>query len=178
MIKVRLMIVLLALFILGTTNSTFALTPEQSVKEIADKLEEMKPITWVSPAEKYHLVVFIDNQCSYCSDVVKNVQKYTDAGLTMSFLTVAPASIRDSVIEDMARVWCSDLPRQSLQRAMAGFLPDNESTPACKATIEQQSVLAHRVGIEVTPVMVVMQPSPVVFTGNAKPEDILKLLSH
>ena len=174
--KTGFMSSLLALLVLGAANSSFALTPEESVKEIADHLEELKPITWVAPAEKYHLVVFIDNQCSYCSDVVKHVQHYTDAGLTMSFLTVAPASIRDSVIEDMARVWCSGLPRESLRMAMERFLPDNDSTPACQHTIVQQSELAHRVGIEVTPVMVVMQPTPVVFTGNVKPEYILNTL--
>ncbi|WP_373225311.1 hypothetical protein [Enterobacter cloacae complex sp. ESBL7] len=47
------------------------------------------------------LLVFIDNQCIYCSNVVKSVKQYTDAGLTMSFLTVAPNAISDSVIEDM-----------------------------------------------------------------------------
>ncbi|MGP8848755.1 hypothetical protein ACT01T_08110 [Enterobacter asburiae] len=45
--------------------------------------------------------MFIDNQCIYCSNVVKSVKQYTDAGLTMSFLTVAPNAISDSVIEDM-----------------------------------------------------------------------------
>ena len=54
--------------------------------------------------EKYKILVFVDNQCVYCSYVVKNIKKYTDAGLTMSFLTVVPSSIKDSVIEDMGRV--------------------------------------------------------------------------
>lgn len=66
--KTGFMSSLLALLVLGVANSSFVLTPEESVKEITDHLEELKPITWVAPAEKYHLVVFIDNQCSYCSE--------------------------------------------------------------------------------------------------------------
>lgn len=169
---------LFTIMTLPMATSAIALTPEASVKEIADNLVELNPITWTASAEKYHMVVFIDNECSYCSDVVKKVQQYTDAGLTMSFLTVAPPAIHDKVISDMARVWCSSSPRESLRNAMAGFLPDNDTSPACIRTIEQQSALADRVGIEVTPVMVVMQPSPVVFIGNVKPAEILKALKH
>lgn len=69
--------------------------------DITHSLADLQPITFQAPTEKYKLLVFIDNQCIYCSNVVKNVMQYTDAGLTMSFLTVAPDSIRDSVIEDM-----------------------------------------------------------------------------
>lgn len=174
--KNMLLVTLFSMMTLSLAQRAMALTPEESVKDIATHLDALHPITWRSPVEKYHLVVFIDNQCRYCSDVVKNVHQYTNAGLSMSFLTVAPASIRDEVISDMARVWCSDSPRESLRKAMAGFLPDNESTAECIRVIEQQSALAQRVDIQVTPVMVVMQPSPVVFVGSVKPDDILNTL--
>lgn len=174
--KNMILVVLFSIMSLSPAQHAMALTPEESVKDIATHLDALHPITWRSPAEKYHLVVFIDNQCRYCSDVVKNVQQYTSAGLTMSFLTVAPASIRDEVINDMARVWCSDSPRESLRKAMAGFLPDNDSTAECVRLIEEQSALAQRVDIQVTPVMIVMQPSPVVFVGSVKPDDIIKTL--
>ncbi len=49
----------------------------------------------------------------------------------MSFLTVVPTSIKDSVIEDMGRVWCASDRQKSLQNAMAGF---------CRATITQKNV--------------------------------------
>ena len=154
------------------------LSPEQSVQEIMVKMTGMDPITWPATPEKYHLVVFIDNQCSYCADVIKRVQQYTDAGLTMSFLTVAPPTIREQVIGDMARVWCSASPRESLRKAMAGFLPANEASPECIGTVKAQSDLAERVGIRVSPVMVVMQAKPVVFVGNASPSEILKMLQQ
>ncbi|WP_449632486.1 thioredoxin fold domain-containing protein [Rahnella aceris] len=135
-------------------------------------------MTWPATPEKYHLVIFIDNQCSYCTDVVKRVQQYTDAGLTMSFLTVAPPAIKQQVIGDMARVWCSVSPRESLRKAMTGFLPDNDATPECVRRVMAQSALAERVGIQVSPVMVVVQDKPVVFLGNASPSEILKALEQ
>lgn len=174
--KRRIKILFLALSILSMTATATELTPEESVKEIAERLTDLRPITWEAKAEKHHLVVFIDNQCGYCSDVVKKVKQYTDAGLSMSFLTVAPSSIRDQVTGDMARVWCSASPRESLRKAMAGFLPDNQASPECIRTVEQQSALAERIGIRVTPVIVVMQNPPVVFLGNVSPSDILKEL--
>lgn len=176
MMKNPLLLSAFTFILLTVTSGVHALTPEESVREISDHLPSLKPITWTSAAQKHHLVVFIDNQCVYCSDVVKNVHKYTDAGLTLSFITVAPPTIRDQVVSDMARVWCSAEPHESLRKAMAGFLPENDSTPDCVNTIEAQSALASRVGVQATPVMVVLQPEPVVFLGNVKPADILKKL--
>lgn len=153
--------------------ATAASTLQDSVDEINRSLPALHPVTWVAPAEKVKVVVFIDNQCSYCSDVVKKVEKYNDAEITMSFLTVAPEYIKDDVISDMARVWCSDDPRASLRKAMAGFLPDNDSTAECVKLVEQQSELADRMGVEAMPTMVVMSSPPRVILGNVKPEFIL-----
>lgn len=171
---------MLCLFILCLPFSAVCeeLTPEQSVHEVKARLDKLSPITWPATPEKYHLVVFIDNQCSYCTDVVKKVEQYTHAGLTMSFLTVAPRSIRQQVIGDMARVWCSVSPRESLRKAMTGFLPDNDATPDCVSRVNAQAALAERVGIQVSPVMVVMQDKPVVFMGNVSPSEIIKTLEH
>lgn len=151
-----------------------ASTLQDAVDEINRSLPSLHPVTWVAPAEKVKVVVFIDNQCTYCSDVVKKVGNYNDAGITMSFLTVAPESIKDDVINDMAKVWCAEDPKASLRKAMAGFLPDNDSTPACVKLIEQQSALADRMGVEAMPTMVVMSSPPKVILGNVKPEFILQ----
>ena len=151
-------------------------TPQEAYDDITHSLADLHPITFQAPAEKHKLLVFIDNQCSYCSQVVKNVKKYTDAGLTMSFVTVAPESIRDSVIEDMGRVWCSADKSKSLQQAMAGFLPDNDATPACSDLIMRQSALAERLGITLTPVMVVIEPESRSIIGSQPPEAILAAL--
>ncbi|WP_434670887.1 thioredoxin fold domain-containing protein (plasmid) [Klebsiella sp. B345] len=153
----------------------YASTPEEDVQTLIQQLPALKPITYQASDEKYHIVVFIENQCGYCADVLKNIKKYTDAVLTMSFLTAAPKSIRDSVIEDMSRVWCAPDPARSLQNTMKVFLPDNDSTPKCVHLIEQQSALSDRLGIQATPVMVVLKAPPTVFLGNAKPENILRM---
>lgn len=76
-------------------------------EDISRSLTGLDPVTFQAKAEKHKLLVFTENQCVYCSYVVKNVKKYTDAGLTMSFVTMVPSSIKDSVIEDMGRVWCA-----------------------------------------------------------------------
>lgn len=154
-----------------------ATTAEEDVQDIIQHLPELKPITYQAANEKYRIVVFIENQCGYCSVLVSNIKAYTDAGLTMSFLTLAPTSIRESVIEDMSRVWCAKDPAKSLQSAMKGFLPDNDSTPECRHLIEQQSALSDRLGVKATPTMVVLKSAPVVFMGNVKPDVILKTLA-
>ena len=77
---------------------------------------ELEPVTFQAKAEKHKLLVFVENQCIYCSYVVKNIKKYTDAGLTMSFVTVVPSSIKDSVIEDMGRVWCAPDRQKSFKK--------------------------------------------------------------
>jgi thiol:disulfide interchange protein DsbC len=94
----------------------------------------------------------------------------------MSFVTVVPPSIKDSVIEDMARVWCASDRPKSLQNAMAGFLPANDSTEQCKKLIIKQSELADRLGIKVTPVMVVLDPAVHTFLGSVPPDKILSAL--
>ncbi|MBF1982951.1 thioredoxin fold domain-containing protein [Enterobacter asburiae] len=163
----------------ATSLSTFAATdttPQDAFNDITRSLADLQPITFQAPAEKYKLLVFIDNQCIYCSNVVKSVKQYTDAGLTMSFLTVAPNAIRDSVIEDMGRVWCSTDKVKSLQQAMAGFLPDNDTT-ACSDLIARQSALAERLGISITPVMVVIEPESRTIIGSQSPAAILATLN-
>ncbi|MDY0416396.1 thioredoxin fold domain-containing protein [Enterobacter sp. 170198] len=163
----------------ATSLSTFAATdntPLEAYNDITRSLADLQPITFQAPAEKYKLLVFIDNQCVYCSNVVKNVKQYTDAGLTMSFLTVAPKPIRDSVIEDMGRVWCSTDKVKSLQKAMTGFLPDNETTPACSDRVTRQSALAERLGINITPFMVVIEPESRSIIGSQPPAAILAAL--
>ncbi|STE84923.1 protein disulfide isomerase II DsbC [Cronobacter universalis NCTC 9529] len=108
--------------------------------------------------------------------MVKNVTKYTDAGLTMSFLTIAPDSIHDSVIADMARVWCSPDKQKSLKNAMVGFLPDNDATAECEKLINAQSAFAIKNGVEVTPTMVVLDNPPQVFLGSLTADAILARL--
>lgn len=160
----------------AATTPTTDNTPQEAYDDITRSLADLQPITFQAAAEKYKLLVFIDNQCGYCSSVVKNVKQYTDAGLTLSFLTIAPNSIRDSVIEDMGRVWCSADKAKSLQRAMAGFLPDNDTTPACSDLVTRQSALADRLGIDVTPFMVVVEPETRSIVGSQPPEAILAAL--
>lgn len=161
---------------LASTNITSAATPEGIYEDISLSLPELEPITYQSNTEKHKLLVFIDNQCIYCSYVVKNVKKYTDAGLTVSFVTVAPPSIRDSVIEDMGRVWCASDRQKSLQSAMAGFLPGNDSSEKCKSLVVKQSALAERLGVNVTPAMVVLDKSTHTFLGSVAPEKIISEL--
>ncbi|SLK16006.1 thiol:disulfide interchange protein DsbC [Enterobacter sp. NFR05] len=151
-------------------------TPQMAYEDISHSLPALEPITFQASPEKHKLLVFVDNQCVYCSFVVKNIKKYTDAGLTMSFLTVVPSSIKDSVIEDMARVWCASDRPKSLQNAMAGFLPANDSTEKCKNLIIQQSALADRLGVEVTPAMVVLDSSAHTFLGSVSPDRMLSEL--
>ena len=148
-------------------------TPQMAYEDISHSLSGLEPITFQANAEKHKLLVFVDNQCVYCSYVVKNVKKYTDAGLTMSFLTVVPSSIKDSVIEDMARVWCATDRQKSFQNAMAGFLPANDSSEKCKSLVIKQSELADRLGVTVTPALVVIDKSAYTFLGSVPPGKIL-----
>ncbi|MGN7788204.1 thioredoxin fold domain-containing protein [Enterobacter sp. 22452] len=163
----------------ATSFSTLAAadnTPKEAYDDITHSLADLQPITFQAHAEKYKLIVFIDNQCGYCSDVVKNVKHYTDAGLTLSFLTVAPPAIHDAVIEDMGRVWCSGDKAKSLQNAMKGYLPNNETTPTCSDLVTRQSALADRLGINVTPFMVVVEPASRSIVGSQSPAAILAAL--
>lgn len=50
-----------------------------------------------------------------------------ESGITLFVLSAAALalpSIRQWVIGDMAWVWCSVSPRESLRKVMAGFMPD------------------------------------------------------
>ncbi|MCS5982027.1 thioredoxin fold domain-containing protein [Klebsiella pneumoniae subsp. pneumoniae] len=102
------------------------------MRDISRSLTELQPITFQSGVEKYKILVFVDNQCVYCSYVVKNIKKYTDAGLTMSFLTVVPSSIKDSVIEDMGRVWCASDRQKKFSKCDGRFF--------CQTMIAQKNV--------------------------------------
>ena len=161
---------------LASVNTSSDTATQMTYQDISRSLPELEPITFHASQEKHKLLVFIDNQCIYCSYVVKNIKKYTDAGLTISFVTVAPPSIRDSVIEDMGRVWCASDRQKSLRNAMAGFLPANDSSEKCKSLVMKQSELAGRLGVEVTPAMVVLDKSTHTFLGSVAPEKIISEL--
>lgn len=148
-------------------------TPQMAFDDISRSWSELEPITFQASTEKHRLLVFIENQCVYCSKVVKDIKKYTDAGLTMSFVTVVPSSMTDSVIEDMGRVWCASDRPKSLQNAMAGFLPENDSSEHCKNLVIKQSELADRLGLMVTPAMIVIDKSAHIFLGSVSPDKIL-----
>lgn len=160
----------------ATASVSVDATPADAFKDLNRTLPELTPVTFTAANEKHKVLVFIDNQCTFCSQVVKNVKNYNDAGLTMSFLTVAPPSIRDSVIEDMGRVWCSADRKKSLQNAMAGFLPDNNTSASCSEEIAKQSALAERLGINLTPTMIVLDNPPQVILGSVQPAVILDRL--
>ena len=57
----------------ATSLSTFAATdntPQDAFNDITRSLADLQPITFQAPAEKYKLLVFIDNQC--IDDVVSD----------------------------------------------------------------------------------------------------------
>jgi thiol:disulfide interchange protein DsbC len=65
--------------------------------------------------------------------------------------------------------------QKSFQNAMAGFLPDNDSSEKCKNLVIKQSELADRLGVTVTPAMVVLEPSVHTFLGSVSPDKISEL---
>ncbi|HIC7892468.1 TPA: thioredoxin fold domain-containing protein [Citrobacter freundii] len=164
--------------VLASIVTTSDTTSKAAYEDISRSLPELEPITFRASTEKHHLLVFIDNQCIYCSRVLKNIKNYTDVGLTMSFLTVTPYSIKDSVIDDMAKVWCASDRQKSLKNAMAGFLPENDSSQKCRTLIINQSALADRLGVTATPAMVVMDESMHTFLGSVSPDKILSELQR
>ncbi|MGP8848756.1 hypothetical protein ACT01T_08115 [Enterobacter asburiae] len=60
---------------------------------------------------------------------------------------------------------------------MAGFLPDNDITTACSDLIARQTALAERLGISITPVMVVIEPESRSIIGSQSPAAILATLN-
>ncbi len=56
------------------------------------------------------------------------------------------------------------------------FLPDNDSSEKCKNLVIKQSELADRLGVTVTPAMVVLEPSVHTFLGSVSPDKILSEL--
>ena len=61
----------------ATSLSTFAATdntPQDAFNDITRSLADLQPITFQAPAEKYKLLVFIDNQCIYCASGVQPIR--------------------------------------------------------------------------------------------------------
>lgn len=48
---------------------TSDLTPQMAYEDISRSLAELEPVTFQAKAEKHKLLVFVENQCVYCSYV-------------------------------------------------------------------------------------------------------------
>lgn len=59
----------------ATTAPVLDTTPQMAYEYISRSLTELQPITFQSGVGKYKLLVFVDNQCVYCSYVVKKYQE-------------------------------------------------------------------------------------------------------
>jgi thiol:disulfide interchange protein DsbC len=46
-------------------------TPQMAYEDISRSLPALEPITFQASAEKHKLLVFVDNQCVYCSSSSK-----------------------------------------------------------------------------------------------------------
>ncbi len=130
-------------------------------------------IDFVSPNEKYSIIVFTDISCHFCKQLHQNIQSYLDAGISIHYLAFPREGLDSSTAESMRSIWASKDKIKLLYQAMnRGEYP----TPLrSDTTVSHQYTLGKQLGVSATPT--ILLPNNQLMPGALTPDEIIKAMS-
>ncbi|MGJ8517089.1 DsbC family protein [Carnimonas bestiolae] len=99
------------------------------------------------------LTVFTDITCPYCQELHKEIPTLNKQGIAVRYLAFPRAGDHSPAAAELAQIWCSRNPQQSMSAAFNGKMPDN-SGKQCASTISRDYELGRQLGVQGTPAIV------------------------
>jgi len=119
-------------------------------KNILDKVDTSKEITFAPPHPKYNLTVFTDVDCGYCRKLHSQIKQYNAEGIAIHYMAFPRAGIGSKSYDKAVSVWCAKDQKTALTNAKLGKDP----VPLqCDNPVAQQYQLGLELGVSGTPAL-------------------------
>ncbi|WP_166645491.1 thioredoxin fold domain-containing protein [Photobacterium lutimaris] len=128
-------------------NGSLASLIAPMTKSILDQTEHK--IVKKASNEKFVIQVFTDIGCGYCQQMHREIESYTDAGITVEFLLFSRNGMNDQSFLKMSSFESRANPLQALQDAMHGHFTYPAEHPSKQALAHQEAGML--VGVRATP---------------------------
>lgn len=102
-------------------------------------------------AKKGHINVFTDVDCYFCQKLHKEVPALTNMGVEVRYYLYPRAGINSHSAQVLESVWCSDDPREAMNKAKSGY---KIAMRSCDNPIEKHMALAEDLGLRGTPFII------------------------
>jgi len=126
------------------------------------------------PAQ-HTITVFTDTTCPYCRRLHQDLPGMLDRyPIKVRYLMFPRAGLDSPAADQLRNVWCADDPQQALTRAMEGkSVPERD--PSCKTPIRRHWQVAHQIGVNGTPYLLLDDDGPV-FSGYRPEKQLVAML--
>jgi thiol:disulfide interchange protein DsbC len=147
-----------------------------NAKKIEGYADDM--IVYKADEEKYVVTIFTDTTCGYCVRLHSQMQGYNDLGITVRYLAYPRQGPRGDVAEQMAKIWCSTDPAQSMHAAKIerNFSEQVDDFAQCSDKVAEQYSLGRELGITGTPA--VFLPDGKLVAGYMPPAGLYQRLQQ
>lgn len=102
-----------------------------------------------APNERFVIQVFTDISCGFCQQMHRELDSYTDAGITVEFILFSRNGMNDQTFLQMSSFESRANPLQALQDAMHGHYTSPAEHPSKQALAHQEAGML--VGVRATP---------------------------
>jgi len=119
-------------------------------KEILDKVDTSKEITFAPEHPDYDLTVFTDIDCGYCRKLHSQIAEYNKEGIAIHYMAFPRAGIGSVSYDKAVSVWCANDQQSALTSAKLG----NDPEPLqCDNPVAEQYQLGLELGVSGTPAL-------------------------
>jgi thiol:disulfide interchange protein DsbC len=148
------------------------------LKQLANLEDEYQLSFPATAKELFEVTLFTDIDCGYCRRFHGNLVQYNALGIRVNYVMLPRAGKNSASYNKTAAVLCSSNPQANMTLAMQGqFLaPTSSVDTQCKNNLNQQMLLASKLGITATPTMLLANGS--VIEGVVKPKQLLAQLKQ
>ena len=120
---------------------------------------------------RYTVTTFTDIDCPYCRKMHGEIEEYNRLGIRVRYLFYPRAGIPSFSYDKAVSVWCARDQHAEMTLAKTGTVPESRE---CENPVENQMVLAERVGLTGTPFTVTESGRAI--AGYRSPSDMLRTL--
>jgi len=147
----------------------------EALVKLDDKYKLSFPAT---VKELFAVTLFTDVDCGYCRRFHRNMAQYNALGIRVDYLMFPRAGKRSASYDKTAEVLCSENPQDNMTLAMKGKFSASTSSikTKCQQSLDQQMLLAAKLGISATPTMLL--PNGGIIEGALNPEQLLAQLQQ
>ena len=142
--------------------------------EILSTISEKDMIIFAPEKPKHTISIFTDIDCGYCRKLHSEIQNYNKLGIGIRYLSYPRSGIGSPSYNKAISVWCSKDRKQSITEAKAGQAISSPAENCDSKIIERQIVVAEKVGIQGTPLIVLEDGG--MLPGFVPPQKLLEVL--